>query len=108
MRVYIAGPYTLGDRSENVRKAMEVATQLLDAGHEPFCPHLSHFWDLAHPRPWVEWMRVDLAWLEVAEALVRIPGESAGADHEAHFSYTHNIPTFFSVGDFLRYTNEVR
>ena len=103
MRVYVAGPYTLGDRSENVRKALAVATQLLEAGHEPFCPMLFHFWDLMHPRPWHDWMRLDLAWLEVAEALVRIPGPSKGADEEVAYANTLGIPTFFPVEAFLRW-----
>ena len=106
MRVYVASPYTLGDRSENVRKALAVATQLLDAGHEPFCPLLSHFWDLMYPRPWHRWMEVDLAWLKVAEALVRIPGESVGADREVAVANRRGIPTFFSVEAFLEWANE--
>lgn len=101
MRVYVAGPYTLGDRSENLRRIMAATVEILDAGHEPFCPLLTHFMDLVHPRPWEDWMRLDLAWLRVAEAVVRIPGESEGADLETHYAYTHNIPVFFSVAEFL-------
>ena len=101
MRVYVAGPYTLGDRSENMRNIMAATVRILDAGHEPFCPLLTHFLDLVHPRPWKEWMRIDLAWLKCAEAFVRIPGESEGAGQEAHLAYTHNIPVYFSVEEFL-------
>ena len=101
MRVYIAGPYTLGDRSENMRNAIEAATQVLDAGHEPFLPLLSHFWDLINPRPWQDWMRLDLAWLPCAEAFIRLPGESAGADIEHTEAVRQNIPTFNSVEAFL-------
>ena len=82
MRVYIAGPYTKGDRSENVRNAMRAMDQLIAAGHEPLCPLLTHFQDLAFPRPWSDWMRIDLAWLPFAEAVVRLPGKSKGADIE--------------------------
>ena len=101
MRVYVAGPYTLGDRSENVRKAVEMATQLLDAGHEPWCPILSHFWDLMYPRPWEDWMRIDLAWLRVAEAVVWRSGESVGTDEERALSKELGIPSYNSVEAFL-------
>ena len=101
MRVYIAAPYSVGDRSENVRRAIDAATQILDAGHEPFCPLLSHFWDLIHPRPWEDWMRLDLAWLPFAEAVVRLPGESEGADTEADLARIHDIPVFEGVEAFL-------
>jgi len=100
VRVYIAAPYTEGDRSENVRRAIDAATRVLDAGHEPWCPLLSHFWDLIHPRPWEVWMRLDLAWIECAEAVIRIPGESKGADIECA-AIAGTIPTYFSVEAFL-------
>ena len=101
MRVYIAGPYTLGDRSENMRQAMAATIAVLDAGHEPYCPLLTHFLDLAYPRPWEDWMRLDLAWLPCAEAFIRLPGESVGADMEADAALGHNIPVYPSVEVFL-------
>jgi len=101
MRVYIAGPYTLGDRSENVRTAAAAMMRILDAGHEPFCPIVhSHFLDLMHPRPWEDWMRLDLAWLPFAEAVIRLPGKSEGADIECA-AIAGTIPIFFSVEAFL-------
>lgn len=103
MRVYVAGPYTLGDRSENMRRIMAATIEILDAGHEPFCPLLTHFLDLTHPRPWEDWMRLDMAWLECAEAFVSIPGESLGADMEADRAAILGIPTFESVADFLEW-----
>ena len=100
MRVYIAGPYTKGDRSENMRRAMKAMDDLIAAGHEPFLPILTHFQDLCHPRPWEDRMRVDLAWLRCAEAVVRLPGESKGADIECS-AVAGTIPIFFSVEAFL-------
>ena len=101
MRVYVAGPYTLGDRSENLRRIMAATVEILDAGHEPFCPLLTFFLDLTHPRPWEDWMRLDIAWLKVAEAFVSIPGESLGADMEHELAEQLGIPTFESVAEFL-------
>ena len=107
MRVYVAGPYTLGDRSENLRSIMAATVKILDAGHEPFCPLLSFFLDLTHPRPWEDWMRLDLAWLKCAEAVVRIPGESKGADIEVS-EISGTIPVFYSVEAFLEWVNAIR
>jgi len=103
MRVYIAGPYTKGDRSENVRNAMRAMDKLIAHGHEPFLPLLTHFQDLAFPRPWSDWMRVDLAWLPFAEAFVRLPGESEGADREMDLARERGIPVFQSVREFLQF-----
>lgn len=50
MRIYIAAPYTNGDVAQNVRKVMEVANKLMDMGHFPFIPHLTHFQHLYFPR----------------------------------------------------------
>ena len=101
MRVYIAAPYTKGDRSENMRRAMKAMDTLIAAGHEPFLPILTHFQDLCHPRPWKDWMRIDLAWLPYAEAVVRLPGESTGADVETASARSRGRPVFDGVEAFL-------
>lgn len=82
MKVYIAGPYTSGDVAVNVRRAIEAATVIAEAGHTPFVPHLSHFWHLVSPHSYEFWLEQDMAWLPVCEALVRLEGESNGADGE--------------------------
>ncbi len=102
MRVYVAGPYTKGDVAANVRAAVNAAQELLDAGHIPFVPHLSHFWHLVHPNPYERWITFDLAWLEVCDALVRLPGESAGADQEERHAAKWGLPVYQGVEEFLR------
>ena len=42
-KVYIAGPYTLGNVEENVRKAIFAADVILRLGHAPYLSHLTHF-----------------------------------------------------------------
>ncbi len=44
-RVYVAGPYTIGNQILNVRQAVLTGTKLLDLGFAPYIPHLNHFWD---------------------------------------------------------------
>ena len=97
MRVYVAGPYTGADPAVNVRAAILVGARLLDAGHVPFIPHLTHFWHLVSPRPYEDWMQLDMAWIEVCEAMFRIPGESAGADREVARAKELGIPVFHDL-----------
>ena len=84
-RVYIAAPYTSGDVAINVFNAIEAAAYLFQKGHWPYVPHLTHFWHMMFPEfpePYECWMALDLIWLEQCNALVRLHGESVGADRE--------------------------
>jgi hypothetical protein len=101
MRVYLAGPYTLGCQAANVRAAVLAADRLLSAGHAPCTPHLSHLADLLCPRPYEDWLRLCLAWLAVSEALVRLPGRSEGADREEAEARRLGLPVYVGVDAFL-------
>lgn len=107
-RVYIAGPYTLGDVAVNVRMAIAAGDELLAAGHWPYVPHLTHFWHMLYPRDWHDWIALDERYLLVCEAMVRLPGVSKGADHEAKLATTYGIPIFGSVESFLDWTRSAK
>jgi len=92
LHVYIAGPYDQGDTMENIRAAVRAASRILDAGHYPYCPHLSGFWHFAEPRARRDWLDLDLAWLRRCDVLVRLPGESPGADAEVAAAQAAGIP----------------
>ena len=101
--IYIASPYTHGNQAENVRKSLEEAENLRQAGFLPFCPLLSHFWHFMSPHPYDYWMKMDLEWLEKCDGLLRLPGESAGADAEVEHALAHNIPVFFNMVDLVEW-----
>ena len=82
MRVYVAGPYAIGDVLANVRAAVLAGDRLLSAGHTPYVPHLNHYWDAIVERPTADWLAFDTEWLAVCDALIRLPGESVGSDNE--------------------------
>lgn len=117
MRVYIAGPYTLGDVAQNVAAAIEAGNAVMNAGHTPFVPHLTHFWHLLYPHPYETWLAYDNMWLIVCDAVIRLPGKSLGADQEEQLARQWaaqqenlawrwaelSIPVFYSIGDFLDY-----
>ena len=96
-RVYVAGPYTKGDVAINVRAAILAGDKLIQAGHAPFVPHLCHLWHLLCPHDWELWLIYDLQWLDVCDCLLRLPGESAGADLEVKRAKELGIPVYFTI-----------
>jgi hypothetical protein len=98
-KVYVAGPYTQGDVVLNVRAAVLAANELLDAGFIPFVPHLTHLWHAICPRPYQDWLDLDLEWLEECDILLRLPGPSSGADDEAKRAKVLAMPVCRSVAD---------
>jgi hypothetical protein len=98
-RIYIAGPYTKGDVAVNVRNAYEAASRLADLGFAPFVPHATHFWHLLFPRPYEFWLELDNQFLPTCAAVLRLPGESTGADKEVQLARTLGIPVFTEIAD---------
>lgn len=93
-RIYVSGPYTL-DPEKCTRAAIHAGNVLLDAGFAPFVPHLSHFWHtLVGERHYEDWMRIDLAWASVCDVMLRLPGESSGADREVAMAEDAGISVF--------------
>jgi hypothetical protein len=99
MKIYIAGPYTKGDVVQNVRMAILDGDYVARLGHVPFIPHLSHFWHMLVPHEYQFWLDQDMQWLQECDALLRLPGESAGADLEVEWAIAHGLPVFCSVFD---------
>lgn len=80
--IYIAGPYSKGDVAVNVRNSMVLQSRLYDWGFHVYNPLLTHFVHLHDPRSYEFWLKEDLVWLAKCDALVRLPGESSGAELE--------------------------
>lgn len=91
-RVYISGPYTQGDVAVNVRKAIDAADVLAKAGFVVICPHLTHFWHLVYQHDHEFWMTQDLELVTICDMVIRLPGESAGADRECALAEEYGIP----------------
>lgn len=99
--IYIASPYTKGDVAVNVRVNIEAGDRVAKAGYYPFIPLLTHFWHLIFPNDYKFWTAQDMGWLERCDAIIRLPGESSGADAEVEFAKRIGIPVFYSVEEFL-------
>ena len=101
--VYIASPYTLGDVAKNVHKQMQVADALIEHGFFPFVPLYSHFQHMCFPREYVEWIRLDNFWVEKCDCILRLTGESKGADEEVRLAEKNGIPVFHTVNEVVKY-----
>lgn len=115
IRIYIASPYTNGDKQENVNLQMDVAHELLNRGYAPFTPTLSHYMELRNPRPEHDWLKLDFEFLVLCDVLIRIKPikngfemKSNGADQEEALARANNIPVFIfnTVEEMCTYLDE--
>lgn len=98
LRVYIASPYTVGDKAKNVATQMKVGDQLIGLGFAPFIPTITHYQDSFYPRSYEEWMEYLLEWVLTCDVVYRLPGESPGADREVELAKQYGIPVCYSLG----------
>lgn len=91
--VFISGPYS-DDPERRTAEAIHCWHRLHEQRFVPFCPHLSHYLQQAAWLPYSAWIAYDLAWLARCDALLRLPGESPGADCEVARARELGIPVF--------------
>ena len=96
-RIFISGPYTKGDVAINVKRAMDIANDLINLGYAPYCAHLTHFLHMNNPQSYETWLKIDSKFLEVSDAIIRLPGISEGADREVELAKKLHIPIFYSL-----------
>ena len=98
--VYIAGPITNGGAAYNwraIRLAVQAAFDLEKLGYATHCPQMFVGFAEALNIPWESWVESGKAWVAVSDAVLRIPGESKGADEECNTARIEMIPVFDSV-----------
>ena len=110
LKVYISGPITRGCHIHNFSQAAEAQTQLIKAGFAPMNPMLSMMLPGAWNIPHEDWIEADLPWVACADAVLRLPGESTGAETECRHAIQHNIPVFRAkeYSDYLKTLEEWR
>ena len=122
LRCYIAGPISKGCLRDNVNNATACFHRLRKAGLAPFCPAWSAFsggcFDddkgnaiatagaLPDGTTWEEWLEIDLPWTEAADAVLRLPGESRGADVETAHAEAMGVPVFTDEAALLEWAAE--
>jgi hypothetical protein len=71
-RVYIASPYTNGDKLKLVKLQIDAFHALMDLGFYPIAPLLSHYINEVRERDWKEWLDYDLQTIRGCQMLVRL------------------------------------
>lgn len=91
--VYVAGPIT-GDPWGCVRRAVAVYRALAAEGVTGHLPQLSVLHEMIAPQPYEQWMLEGLAMVKRCDGLVRLSGESPGADREVLHAEMLGLPAF--------------
>jgi len=102
-KIYIASPYRVGDVGQNVRAQMEVFDLLVGKEYVPFAPLLFHFQHISFPLPEEVWLELDFEWVKACDGLLRLPGESKGADMEVEVAKAAGIPVFTTIKEIDKY-----
>lgn len=93
-RVYISCPITLGNRIHNFAQGCAAHEWLLKHGYAPLNPVATMVLPFAWQIPHETWMAACVPWVHVADAVIRLPGHSAGADDEVGYALSRGIPVF--------------
>jgi len=108
--IYVAGPYnskTEWGLEINLRKAEDAARELWKMGWAVICPHknTAHFGGLLD-NPMEDrnmWLSGDLEILSRCDAVLRLDGESQGADEEVKLALELGIPVYYSIEAIRRF-----
>ena len=95
--VYISSPYTKGDQAINVRNQMVMTDELMTKGFCTITPLYTHFQHMIRPRNYEDWMKVDLELVRRCDVVLRLPGESSGADKEVAYAEKLGIPVVHAL-----------
>lgn len=103
--VYIASPYSLpkGEQLENVYKSFDAYYDLVKSGFIPFAPLTCHFIHERHPLPYEKWIGIDNEWQDKCDCLLRLLGESKGADREVDRMGLFGKPVFYCIEDLIKF-----
>lgn len=93
-RIYISHAITTPQpsRTYNWYIAVEVYRLLIENGYSVFCPALSMSCPDNMLIDHATWLEQDLPWVAVSDMVLRLPGESKGADMETDFARENGIP----------------
>ena len=97
-RVYLSHPITgSGDARQNMKQIARLGMELRRRGYAPFVPSAGPSSIMGRGMSHEAWMECDLPYVLVADALVRMPGESPGADAEVAYAESLGIPVYYGV-----------
>ncbi len=95
--VYLAGPFTSHPthNTKNMADWWDTLQWNLYKDKATFiCPHWSALQDMINPRTWEAWLKYDKELIDSCDAVIRIAGDSKGADEEVAYAEKLGIPVF--------------
>lgn len=102
--VYVASPYTLGGVESNVRASILAGDAIVASGNAiPVLPLLSHLWEMKSPHSYEFWIEYTKWLLVGCDLVLRLPGESDGADGEVKLALDLGMRVFFDMDALLEY-----
>lgn len=107
IKVFISSPYTLGSQIVNVRRQIDASNELMNLGYCPFVPLLYHFQEMVHERPYESWIAQCLDWVGICDCVLRLEGESHGADLEVAKANELGKKVFSTVEELHSYYYEM-
>lgn len=103
--IYIAAPYSRGVPDEVMARVIDAAERLRAVGWAPFIPHTMTFlWAVRYQHPKGYWLDFDNEWLTRCDAILRLPGESSGADAEVGLARALGLQVFRTLEEALEAT----
>ena len=110
--IFISGPISTNERGEpvteeerevNVRKAMDIAAEIMAMGHAVYLPHLDHWWRLHMLQTGRELeaddlMGLDFVFLEKCDAMFWI-APSAGSNEERKLAKKLGKKVYYSLSE---------
>ena len=104
-KVYISGPITKGCRNHNLHQALLAHEALMRHGFAVFNPMLNMLCPFNHPtNPDMDhgvWLDNDKPWVAASDALLRLDGESVGADMEVSHAHNTGVPVYYDIEQLL-------
>lgn len=103
-RVYVASPYTLGGVEQNIATSISCGSRLAESGLcIPILPLLCHLWELHDPKSYEFWIEYTKWLLVGCDVVLRLPGESRGADGEVALALELGMRVFFDVDALIEF-----
>lgn len=104
---YLSGPITNGgkaspkEREENCRRSHEAHADLVALGVAVINPVLSYHVDPNCQISHATWLKGDFEIVKRCDCVLRLPGESSGAEAECRLAKEHGIPVFLGLNSVL-------
>lgn len=98
-KIYISGPVSKGNMFANFTEFGEYFHKLVGLGFAPRNPGESMLMPGNQQIPWRTWVDIDIPWVAVSDVVMRIPGDSVGADEECEVAAHHGIPVIHRYHD---------